>query len=41
MYLESDNVDEKVYNNLIRTVNGNMDSLHKYIDLRKKSIKIR
>ncbi|MCC0632772.1 oligoendopeptidase F [Clostridioides sp. ZZV15-6388] len=40
MYLESDNVDEKVYNNLIRTVNSNMDSLHKYIDLRKKVLKL-
>ncbi|WP_172618261.1 oligoendopeptidase F [Clostridioides difficile] len=40
MYLEADNVDEKVYNNLIRTVNSNMDSLHKYIDLRKKVLKL-
>ncbi|ENY8863914.1 oligoendopeptidase F [Clostridioides difficile] len=40
MYLEADNVDEKVYNNLIRTVNSNMDSLYKYIDLRKKVLKL-
>lgn len=40
MYLEFDNVDEKVYNNLIRIVNSNMDSLYKYIDLRKKVLKL-
>lgn len=36
MYLDSDNVDEKVYKGLIKTVSNNTDSLHKYISLRKK-----
>ena len=40
MYLDSDNVDSKVYESLIKTVNDNNDSLHKYISLRKKVLKL-
>lgn len=34
--LSSDNIPEKVYDNLIKVVNDNLPTLHKYIDLRKK-----
>ena len=40
MYLDGDNVDEKVYTELIDTVNKNTDSLHKYISLRKKVLNL-
>lgn len=40
MYLDSDNVDEKVYKGLIKTVSNNTDSLHKYISLRKKVLNL-
>ena len=40
MYLDSDNVNEKVYKRLIKTVGDNTDSLHKYINLRKKVLKL-
>lgn len=40
MYLKSDNIDEKVYNNLITVVNNNMEGLHKYTSLRKKALKV-
>lgn len=40
MYLKSDNIDDKIYDKLIETVNGNIDSLHKYISLRKKVLKL-
>lgn len=40
MYLDSDNVDEKVYKGLIKTVGDNTDSLHKYISLRKKVLNL-
>ena len=40
MYLEGDEVDTKIYNNLIDTVGKNSDSLHKYISLRKKLLNI-
>lgn len=36
MYLKGDDIDEKVYNKLIETVNDNMESLHKYVSLRKR-----
>ena len=36
MYLKSDDIDKKVYNELIDTVSKHTDSLHKYINLRKK-----
>ena len=40
MYLDSDEVDPKIYDNLIDTVNKNSESLHKYISLRKKILNI-
>ena len=40
MYLDSDNIDEKVYKKLIKTVSNNTDSLHKYISIRKKVLKL-
>ena len=40
MYLDSDDVDQKVYKGLIKTVSDNTDSLHKYISLRKKVLKL-
>lgn len=40
MYLKSDNVDEKVYNNLISVVNNNTKGLHKYISIRKKALNV-
>lgn len=40
MYLDSDNVDEKVYKGLIKTVSKNTDSLHKYVSLRKKVLNL-
>jgi oligoendopeptidase F len=40
MYLKSDDIDEKVYNNLITVVNNNMEGLHKYTSLRKKALKV-
>ena len=40
MYLKGDDIDEKVYNKLIETVNDNMESLHKYVSLRKKVLNL-
>ena len=40
MYLDSDEVDPKIYDNLKDTVNKNSESLHKYISLRKKILNI-
>ena len=40
MHLKSDDVDSKVYNELIKTVSKNSDSLHKYITLRKKVLNL-
>lgn len=40
MYLKSDDIDEKVYNKLIDTVNDNLGSLHKYVSLRKKVLNL-
>ena len=40
MYLKGDDIDEKVYNKLIETVNNNMESLHKYVSLRKKVLNL-
>lgn len=40
MYLKGDDIDEKVYNKLIETVNDNMGSLHKYVSLRKKVLNL-
>ncbi len=38
MNLFYDDIDLKVYNNLINTVNKNLDVLHKYIKLRKREL---
>lgn len=38
--LYSDNVDPKIYNNLIKTVNDNLGVLFKYYDLRKKVLNV-
>ena len=38
--LYSDNVDISVYNNLINTVNNNLDVLYKYYDLKKNVLKL-
>ncbi len=35
-YLDKDNLDTAVYENLIATVNANLEPLHRYITLRKK-----
>lgn len=40
MYLDSDNVNERVYKRLIKTVSDNTDSLHKYVSLRKKVLNL-
>lgn len=40
MYMLADNVDSKVYDNLIDTVNDNLDGLHKYLKLRKEVLKL-
>ena len=40
MYLKSDDIDDKVYNKLIENVNSNLDSLHRYVSLRKKVLKL-
>ena len=36
--LFEDNVDIKVYNNLIETVNNNLDKIYKYYDIKKKDL---
>ncbi|MDD4188599.1 MAG: oligoendopeptidase F [Eubacteriales bacterium] len=38
--LDSDNISPDVYNNLIDTVDKNMKLLHRYVDLRKKILKL-
>lgn len=40
MYLKGDDIDEKVYNKLIETVNNNISSLHKYVSLRKEILNL-
>ena len=40
MYLSSDNLNTKTYDKLIETVNKNTDSLHKYVSMRKKILKL-
>lgn len=40
MYLQSDDIDIKVYDKLIETVSKNTSSLHKYISLRKEVLKL-
>jgi oligoendopeptidase F len=38
MALFPDNVDESVYDNLVATINANLDTLHRYYELRKKAL---
>ena len=40
MYMSGDNIDAKVYDELISTVNKNLGTLHKYIGLRKKVLNL-
>ena len=40
MYLDSANVPESVYDNLIETVHEHMDLMYRYVDLRKKALKV-
>lgn len=40
MYLDSANVPESVYDNLIETVHNHMDLMYRYVDLRKKALKV-
>ncbi|MEG1284401.1 MAG: oligoendopeptidase F [Romboutsia sp.] len=40
MYLKSDNIEYKIYDKLIETVNKNTDSLHKYVSLRKNILNL-
>jgi oligoendopeptidase F len=38
MALFPDNVDESVYDNLVATINANLNTLHRYYELRKKAL---
>jgi len=38
--LESDNVPTEVYDNLISTINSNLDPLHRYVALKKQALKL-
>lgn len=40
MYLKDDNLEVKIYNELIETVDKNIKSLHKYTSLRKKILNL-
>ena len=40
MYMSGDDINPKVYDELINTVDKNLESLHKYISLRKKVLKL-
>jgi oligoendopeptidase F len=35
-YMDKDNLDTAVYDNLVKTVNANLEPLHRYVELRKK-----
>ena len=37
-YLDKDNVDTAVYDNLVATINANLPLLHRYVELRKKTL---
>jgi len=39
--LFSRNIDESVYRSLIKTVRDNISALHRYLDLRKKALKVK
>lgn len=36
--VDANNVSSKVYENLVKTVNANMDKMHRYVSLRKKCL---
>ena len=38
--LSSDNIDISVYNNLVKTIENNLDSLYKYLELKKEVLNI-
>lgn len=38
--LSADNIPQEVYTNLIETVHSGLDALHRYVDLRKKALKL-
>jgi len=38
--LDADNIRTEVYDNLIQTVNANLKSIHRYVSLRKKVLKL-
>ncbi|MBM7644037.1 oligoendopeptidase F [Scopulibacillus daqui] len=38
--LANNNIPEEVYDNLVKTVNDNLHLLHRYIELRKKALKL-
>lgn len=38
--LDANNIPENVYDNLLESVNENLTSLHKYIDIRKKALEL-
>ncbi|MGN0316374.1 MAG: oligoendopeptidase F [Lachnospira sp.] len=40
MYLSGSFIPENVYKNLIKTVNDNLDLMHKYVSIRKKALKL-
>ncbi|MGL5640789.1 MAG: M3 family oligoendopeptidase, partial [Paraclostridium sp.] len=40
MYMSGDDIDTKVYDGLVNTVNKNLGTLHKYISLRKEVLKL-
>ncbi len=40
-YMDKDNIDTAVHDNLIRAVNANLKPLHRYVELRKKVLGLR
>lgn len=41
MALDGDNIPESVYNNLIDTIESNLEPMHSYMDLRKKVLRVK
>ena len=37
-YMDKDDIDTKVYDNLVSTINANLPLLHRYVELRKKAL---
>jgi len=37
-YMDKDGIDTKVYDNLVSTINANLPLLHRYVELRKKTL---